>query len=176
MDISLIACINKANALGKDNKLLYHIKSDLSTFKTLTTHNIIIMGKNTYESLPKKPLPNRTTIIITNEKDYNPEVAEDSTVFVCDSIESAIMTAETIINNDEKIFVVGGASIYRQFLEQKLVKRMFLTVVDDDAEGDVFFPEINHEEWETIVKMPPINENGVVYNFMIMECKHKTND
>ena len=170
MRISLIACINKVNALGKDNELLYHIKEDLANFKRLTLGNIIIMGKTTYESLPKKPLPNRTTIIISSDEDYNPQTSDGSDiVYVCDTIESALLTAETICDGKE-VFVVGGASIYNQFINQGLVDTMFLTLVDDETEGDVLFPTINQEEWCTVFKLAAhVEENQPSYEFLILK-------
>ena len=170
MRISLIACINKVNALGKNNDLLYHIKEDLVNFKRLTLGNIIIMGKTTYESLPKKPLPNRTTIIISSDENYNPQVSDDAdTVYVCDTIESALSTAETICEGKE-VFVVGGASIYHQFINQRLVDTMFLTVVDDDAEGDVSFPSINQEDFRTVFKLTAhVEEGKPSYEFLILK-------
>lgn len=171
MEVSLIVCINKVNALGKDNKLLYHIKEDLANFKRLTLGNILIMGKNTYESLPKKPLSKRTTIIIADDKEYKPEVSEGEEVFVCDSIESALSTAE-VISEEKEVFVVGGASIYRQFIEQDLVDTMFITLVDDDMKGDVVFPNINESEWQTIFKVEAHHEeNQPRYGYIILKKK-----
>ena len=171
MEINLIACINKVNALGKDNELLYHISSDLKNFKSLTMNGIIIMGKNTYESLPKKPLPNRTTIIICNEENYTPFVEENKSVFVADSIPTALGIAETLPNKN--VWVIGGASIYRQFIEQGLVDKLYLTVVDDDTQGDVHFPTFGDIDYRLLFKTPTIKETErgrlLSYQFHIYE-------
>ncbi len=170
MKINLIACINQVNALGKNNVLLYHISSDLANFKRLTLGKVIIMGKNTYESLPKKPLPNRTTIIICNEEDYTPSAETNDDVFIVDSIEAALNTAETL--NVEEVFVVGGASIYKQFMEQDLVDKMFITLVNDETEGDVEFPQIDSTKW--VIRylsdaMKAASKGKLTYNFIIYE-------
>lgn len=173
MRIKLIACINKVNALGKNNELLYHIKSDLANFKRLTLNEVIIMGRNTYESLPKKPLPNRTSIIISHNMEYQPTVGNSDSVFVADSIESAISIAETL--DCESIWVIGGASIYEQFIARKLVDEIYLTVVDDELEGDVFFPYIDENQFTLRYKSNPIIEgdedSSVSHSFQIYERK-----
>lgn len=156
MKIKLIACINNVNALGKDNQLLYHLKSDLSNFKSLTMGGILIMGKNTYESIPQKPLPHRTTIIICNEEDYVPECKEGKEVYVVDSIESALGVIETFDNDN--VWVVGGASIYKQFIEQDLVDTMVLTIVDDDTPGDVTFPTVDLNKYRLAYQSAPMSE------------------
>ena len=175
MKIKLIACINKVNALGKNNELLYHIPSDLANFKRLTINEVIIMGKNTYESLPKKPLPNRTTIIINDDMEYLPKVEGEDSVFIADSIQSALSIAETL--DCESVWVVGGASIYSQFIAKKIVDEMFLTVVDDDTEGDVTFPLINEDEFILRYKSHPIKEGkgktAITHSLHIYEKKSK---
>ena len=167
MNINLVVCINSKNALGKNNELLYHIPSDLANFKRLTNGGVLIMGKNTYESLPKKPLPNRKTIIICNEEDYVPQASEE--VLVIDSIEGAIQLAETLGNDN--IFVVGGASIYRQFIELGLVDKMYVTRVNDDIDGDVSFPEISENDWVMRYLSDNMTFENLTYNFIIYEKK-----
>lgn len=146
MKINIIACINSVDAIGKDNKLLYRIPSDLLNFKLLTDGRVIIMGRNTYESLPKKPLKNRIHIIISSDADYTPTCREGETVYVVNSIDAAIQTAETF--GIEEVFVIGGASVYRQFMEQDNVDKLFITLVEDEEEGDVHFPAIEDSKWQ----------------------------
>ena len=174
MRIKLIACINNVHALGKDNELLYHIPSDLANFKRLTMNEVVVMGRNTYESLPKKPLPNRTSIVISSDVEYQPSVSNDSdSVFVADSIESAISIAETLDCNT--IWVIGGASIYEQFVAKKMADEIYLTVVDDELEGDVVFPYIDENQFTLRYKSNPIKEGDgdscITHSFQIYQRK-----
>ena len=145
----IICCINNKFYIGKNNKLLYHIKDDMDNFKNITTGNVVIMGRNTFESLPnKKPLPNRINIIITSNKNYHIESNENT--YIASSIEDAANLCKSLFN-DKKWYVIGGASIYKQFLSLNMVDEMLLTIVDDNTEGDVkvdFFEDPIHN-WNT---------------------------
>jgi len=136
--ISIIVAIAQNNAIGKDNQLLWHIPADLKRFKQLTTGNTIVMGKRTFESLPVRPLPNRRSIVIT---DVPGEQIEGCTMAY--SIEDAIGKMDT----DKENFVIGGGSVYRQFLP--FSQQLYLTVVQRDFDADIFFPEIDYSEWES---------------------------
>lgn len=136
--ITLIAAASKNNALGKDNDLLWHLPDDFKHFKQKTTGHKIIMGRKTFESFPK-PLPNRTHIIITRNRDYN--TPYDDCIIV-HSIEAAIKLTE----NDAVAFVIGGGEIYRQSV--KFATSIELTRVHKAFEADTFFPEIDLSEWE----------------------------
>lgn len=130
----IICCINNKFYIGKDNKLLYHIKDDMDNFKKITTGNVVIMGRNTFESLPnKKPLPNRINIIITSDKNYH--INSNENTYIASSIEDAIDLCQSLFN-DKKWYIIGGASIYKQFLSLNMVDEMLLTIVDDNIEGD----------------------------------------
>ena len=143
LQLNIIACINDKLVLGKDNDLLYRLPSDLKHFKALTTNNVVIMGKKTYESLPVKPLPNRVNIVLTSDVNLNVENGH-----VCQSIEECLEICR-ILYTDKKIFIIGGASIYRQFLALGIIDTMFISHVYDDADGDVYFPNVFHNgEWE----------------------------
>lgn len=131
----IICCFNNKFYIGKDNKLLYHIKDDMDNFKKLTTRNVVIMGRNTFESLPNKaPLPNRINIIITSDKSYHIKSNEET--YIVSNIQDAMDLCQTLFK-DKKWFVIGGASIYKQFLSLNIVDGMYLTIVDDNTEGDV---------------------------------------
>jgi dihydrofolate reductase len=136
--ISIIVAIASNNAIGKDNQLLWHIPEDLKRFKKLTTGHTIVMGKRTFESLPIRPLPNRRSVVIT---DIPGEQIEGCVMAY--SIEDAIEKMEPGAEN----FIIGGGSVYRQFLP--LAHRLYLTLVQKDFDADTFFPEIDFEEWET---------------------------
>lgn len=150
MKFSLIACINRRLAIGNENKLLYHIPNDLENFRRMTTNNVIIMGRKTFESLPnQKPLPNRINIVITSNKDWEIE-GDYENLFVVNDIETAVGFCEAYYS-DKECFVIGGESIYNEFIERELVETMYLTVVNDDTEGDAHFPKhiFEDDRWYT---------------------------
>lgn len=136
--IIMIAAVAENNALGKDNEMIWHLPDDFKRFKQLTTGHHIIMGRKTFESLPKL-LPNRTHIIITRQKDYNPE-----NCIVADNLADAIKKAPA----NEDIFIIGGGEIYK--LGLPFADRIELTKVHSQFEADAFFPEIPSSEWELI--------------------------
>ena len=134
--IIMIAAVAENNALGENNKLVWHLPNDFKRFKTLTSGHHIIMGRKTFESFPK-PLPNRTHIVISRQKDYQPEGC-----IVVDSMEKAV----AICPKDETSYIIGGGEIYN--LGLPFTDRMEITRVHHNFEADAFFPEINLEEWE----------------------------
>lgn len=153
--LSIIACISQTNrAIGYQNRLLYHIKSDLTRFRELTTGHTIIMGRKTYESLPNGALPHRRNIVVSRS------MQEMEGCEVYPNLDAALKAAES----PQEIFIIGGESIYRQSLPA--AHKLYLTVVDDaPQQADAFFPEINPEEWELIEKEMR-NENGLSFSFL----------
>lgn len=139
--ISIIVAIAENFAIGLDNKLLWHIPDDLKRFKKLTSGHKIIMGRNTLLSLPKWPLPNRESIVITDKP--------DETFDGCTMVHS-IGEAAALCPKDEECFIIGGASIYRQFMP--LADRLCITRVHKPFEADTFFPEIADNEWKLVEK------------------------
>lgn len=138
--ITLIAAIAQNNALGKNNDLIWHLPADLKHFRQLTTGHHIIMGRKTYESIGK-PLPNRTTIIVTRNKEYFQEGC-----LIASSLEEAI----EICKNEKTVCIVGGEQIYRQALENNLVDSLEITLVHHEFDADAFFPKIDITIWEEI--------------------------
>jgi len=139
--VSIIVAIAENMAIGKNNDLLWHIPADLKRFKQITSGHPVIMGKRTWESLPKRPLPNRRNIVITDipgEKIDGCEMAY--------SIDDAV----SMCSPGEENFIIGGASVYRQFLP--LADRLYLTLVRKFFDADVFFPEIDFTQWKLISK------------------------
>lgn len=136
--ITIIAAAAENNALGKDNNLLWHLPDDFKRFKEITSGHYIIMGRKTFESFPK-PLPNRTHVIITRQKGYNP-----AGCIVVDSMESAIEACP----KEEDVFIIGGGEIYN--LGMPFTDIIELTRVHESFEADAFFPEIDRNEWELI--------------------------
>ncbi len=160
--ISIIVAISKNYGIGKDNKLLCYLSDDLKRFKKLTTANVIVMGKVTYKSLPKGALPNRKNIVITDDKNDN----FDSCI-MAHSIEDAIEKCDDVLEN----FIIGGGSIYRQFLP--FANKLYLTKIHKSFEADTFFPEINFDEWNLIEQenFKADEKNQYDYTYLIYERK-----
>jgi len=137
-NISIIVAIAENNAIGKDNRLLWHISEDLKRFRRITTGKTVIMGKNTFTSLPNGALPNRKNIVIS---DNTNDRFEGCTMAW--SIEDALEKCD----NSES-FIIGGGSIYKQFLQ--LANKLYLTRVHKNFDADTFFPEINTNEWDEV--------------------------
>jgi len=160
--ISIIVAISENYGIGKDNKLLCYLSDDLKRFKKLTTANVVVMGKVTYKSLPKGALPNRKNIVITDDNKDN----FDSCVMV-HSIEDAIEKCDDVLEN----FIIGGGSIYRQFLP--FANKLYLTKIHKSFEADTFFPEINFDEWNLIEQedFKADEKNQYDYTYLIYERK-----
>ena len=142
--ITLIAAISTNNALGKDNDLIWRLPADLKRFKKVTSGHHILMGRNTFESIGK-PLPNRTSVIITRNNNYKKEGC-----LIAYSLEEAIAFTE-----GKDAFIIGGAQVYKQALENNLIDQLDITRVHQEFEADVFFPEIDDKYWK---------ESKTVYN------------
>lgn len=136
--IIMIAAVAENNALGKGNKLVWHLPNDFKRFKSLTSGHHIIMGRKTFESFPK-PLPNRIHVIITRQKEYQAEGC-----IIVDSIEKAL----EICPKDEDTFIIGGGEIYS--LGLPYTNKIEITQVHHAFEADTYFPEINKEEWKIV--------------------------
>ncbi len=134
----LIAATSLNNALGKDNKIIWHLPDDFKRFKELTSGHHIVMGRKTFESFPK-PLPNRTHVVITRQKNYHPEGC-----IVVNSIEGAF----EICPKNEDVFLIGGAEIYE--LGLPFIDKIELTLINDNFKADAFFPKIDFSKWELI--------------------------
>lgn len=148
--ISIIAAIDNRMAIGFQNKLLFWLPNDLKRFKALTTGNTIIMGRKTFESLPKGALPNRRNIVLSSNPNLHCLGAE---VFV--SLESALESCQ----ESEHVYIIGGASVYRQAFP--LADELCLTEIDSIApQADTFFPEVSQTIWhEKSREVHPADEN-----------------
>ncbi|MBC8319270.1 MAG: dihydrofolate reductase [Bacteroidetes bacterium] len=161
-NISIIVAIASNNAIGKDNDLLWHISKDLKRFKQITKDHYVVMGKRTYYSLPVQPLPNRTNMIITDVPDE-----EIDNCLMAYSIEEAIDKMDSSKEN----FIIGGGSIYKQFMPH--ANKLYITRVHKDYEADTFFPEISLDYWELIYEQHIDNDpqNDFTYTFEIYNKK-----
>ena len=162
--ITIIAAIAKNNALGKDNDLIWHLPADLKRFKKVTSGHHILMGRNTFESIGK-PLPNRTTIIITRNKEYFKDGC-----LIANSIEEAI----ELVENKDEIFIIGGAQIYKETIEKNLADRLDITLVHHEFEADVFFPEIDLTIWEEASRENFIADEKNKFDFSFVSYTKKT--
>jgi dihydrofolate reductase len=153
--LSIIAAVSLNNALGKDNKLLWHLPADLKRLKELTMGHHLIMGRKTFESLGR-PLPGRPHIVISRDANL-----KFDGVTVVDSLEKAFELAK----NDNQPFVFGGAEIYKQALP--FIERIYLTRVNETFEGDAYFPELDTVEWELLSKLDfePDEKNKFHYSY-----------
>ena len=137
--ITLIAAAGENNALGKNNEMIWHLPDDFKRFKNLTTGNKIILGRKTYESFDK-PLPNRTHIIITHQKNYAEKVDQS-----CCIVANGLQEALALTNPEEENFIIGGGEIYK--LALPFADKIELTRVHGSFEADAFFPEIDENQW-----------------------------
>jgi dihydrofolate reductase len=160
--ITLIAAIAHNNAIGKDNDLIWHLPADLKRFKSTTSGHHIIMGRNTYESIGK-PLPNRTSVIITRNSDYTAEGC-----IVVNSLEEAIKVAK----DDVSPFIIGGAQIYNQAIE--IADKLDITEVHHQFDADVFFPEIDLKVWQEMSreKFSSDEKNQYDYSFITYQKRY----
>lgn len=161
--ISIIAAVASDNGLGKDNELLWNIPEDLRRFKKLTLGKCVIMGKRTWLSLPRRPLPDRKNIVLTDI----PGECIDCSVTAY-SVDDALGKC----GKDEDIFIIGGGSVYRQFMN--IADRLLITHVHQTAPADTWFPEIDPDVWE--IKEKEDHESDAQgnpsYTYIIYERKN----
>ncbi len=162
-NLSIIVACAQNMAIGKDNDLLWHISDDLKRFKHLTSGHTVIMGRRTFESLPKKPLPKRRNIVLTHDTDFHYEVPETAsgTLEVAHSISQVLK----MIEGEEESFIMGGAAVYKAFLPW--VKNLYLTWVYQDFEADVYFPPIDLSVFRQVHMSERFTdpESGLVYAY-----------
>lgn len=161
--LKILVAFDENRVIGKNNALIWHLPADLKRFKALTTGHVIIMGRKTFESIGK-PLPNRTTIVISRQTNLQIEG-----VILAHSVEEAILKAKSITRDD--IFIVGGAEIYT--LSLPLVDQVLVTQLHDIFEGDAFFPEISSEMWDLTEQERGITDDKNRYQFSYITYSRK---
>jgi dihydrofolate reductase len=155
-NISIIVAIAENFAIGKNNDLLFHLPNDLKRFKQITLGKPVIMGRNTFLSLPNGPLKNRRNIVISDIPDDYFDGCE-----MTSSIEGAI----ELVKNEEESFIIGGGMIYRQFYP--VAGKLYLTLVHKPFDADIFFPEIFYNEWTEESREDHFDEkNGFHYSYL----------
>ncbi|MBX2962372.1 MAG: dihydrofolate reductase [Cyclobacteriaceae bacterium] len=164
MTISLIAALTQNNVIGKNNDLPWHLPDDMKYFMQTTKGHPVIMGRKNYDSIPEKfrPLPNRTNIVVTRQKDF---VATGC--IVTHSLAEALDKA-TSIDTDE-IFIIGGAEIYKQGLPK--ATKLYLTEIQGTIEGDTFFPEVDKTVWKETSRVhhPADERHRFAFDFVTYE-------
>ncbi len=155
--LSIIVAIAQNGAIGRNNNLLWHLGSDLKRFKQLTMGHPVVMGRRTWESLPKKPLPGRRNIVLTQNTDYTAEGAE-----VVHSVAGLFKALKGV---DDEVFIMGGAAIYELLLPY--THRLYITRVYRDYEADVYFPTIDMSEFTLVKFGEPLHddESGLDYAY-----------
>lgn len=153
--LSIIVAVAENNVIGKDNKLIWHLPEDLKRFKKLTTGHTIIMGRKTFESLGRV-LPNRKHVILCNDMELN---IEDENVEVLEDISML----KQYIDSTEENFVIGGATIYKLLLPY--ANKIYLTLIHEKFEGDVFFPEIDEREWKVVETEKGLKDEKNPYDY-----------
>jgi dihydrofolate reductase len=156
MNVSIIVAVSRNLVIGKDNQLIWKLSADLKRFKALTTGHTIIMGRKTFDSIGK-PLPDRTSIVITRQKDYKIEGC-----IVVNSLEEALEKS----SDQEEVFVIGGGAIYKEALAK--ANKIYYTKVHNNFEGDTFFPVLDLKEWESVNREDrlPDEKNEIPYSFI----------
>ena len=161
--LTIIVAAGEKNAIGKDNDLIWHLSNDLKRFKSLTNGHHIIMGRKTFESFPK-PLPNRTHIVITRQKDYKAPTG----VIIVNSLTDAIDAAR----NDPQPFIIGGGEIYKQSMS--LADKLEITRVHSTFEdADTFFPEIDAMHWKEVSRTTHDADEKHAYAFSFISYEKR---
>jgi dihydrofolate reductase len=158
--LAIIVAVDENNAIGKDNKLLWHITEDLKYFKLITNGHPVIMGRKTFESIGCA-LPGRMNIVISR----NPQFAATGCCVVS-SLDEAILVASAI---DENQFIIGGASIYRDAVS--VADTIYMTVVHNRYDADTFFPEISKNEWDEVERIDFERGKDFEYPFSFLKLK-----
>jgi dihydrofolate reductase len=166
MIISLIAAVTENRVIGKDNDLPWHLPDDMKFFMETTKGHHVIMGRKNYESLPAKfrPLPNRTNIVITRQKNFSAPGCE-----VVNSLEAAVEIAKA--STEPEVFIIGGAEIFNQSMH--LADRLYITEIRTSLDGDTYFPLIDKNNWTAVsVKSHPVDEkHKYAFDFVTYERK-----
>jgi dihydrofolate reductase len=162
--ISLIAAVSKNHVIGKNNDLPWNLPDDMKFFMNTTKAHHCIMGRKNYESIPEKfrPLPNRTNIVVTRQKDF-----QAPGCIVVNAIDKGLTIARE--NGEAETFIIGGAEIYRSTMEQ--TNRMYLTEIDAVIEGDTYFPEFDKKIWKEIKRQHHVADerHKFAFDFVVYE-------
>ena len=157
--LSIIVAHDKNNGIGNKTQIPWHLPKDFEWFKKNTMNKTVVMGTTTYFSLPKKfrPLPKRENIVLCNQCEYFEQIENEGT--------KLFTTIEDVLDytNDKDTFIIGGASIYNQFVN--LVDMLYITKINKEFECDTFFPNVDYSKWKHMYESDAINENDIEFTF-----------
>ena len=161
MIVSAIAAVSKNGVIGKDNQIPWYLPADLAYFKRTTLGHHVVMGRLSFLSMDG-PLPKRTNIVITRDVFFTA-----TGCLIAHSVEEALALA--LDAGETEVFILGGGQIYRQ--SQEYWDRVYLTAIDAEIEGEVYFPELKKEEWKLVTEEPhkADEKNPFSYNFQVFE-------
>ncbi len=155
--MNFIVAVSKDYAIGKDNNLLFNLPSDLKYFKQMTTGKVVVMGQNTYLSLPKRPLPNRINIVLSNDYNFN-----DNSIIIVRSVEELFRELEKY--NTDDVMICGGASVYNLMMDY--CKTAYITMIDASVPADTFIHNLDKKNnWTLIKESETMHENGLNFTF-----------
>lgn len=154
--VSIIVAMTENNAIGLDNKLLFQFKEDMKHFVKLTKHNVVIMGRKTFESIGKE-LPNRINYVVSS----NP----DNYILGCKSVKEAVKDAKENFS-DKEIFIIGGGQVYKTAIEEDIVDSIYATTIKLQCYGDTFFPTIDNDKWEVNEHIGEYEQDGISYSIV----------
>lgn len=156
--IAMIACMARNRVIGKNNQMPWHLPEDLKFFKRTTMGYPVVMGRRTYESIGQA-LPGRENIILTRDKHFTADQCR------------IVHRVEDVLQMKKDLFIIGGAATYEQFMPY--ADRLYITIIDQDVEGDTFFPVIDPEEWRLIKREPGIKDENNPYDYTFNTYERK---
>ncbi len=163
--LAILAAVSANRVIGLNNTLPWHLPADLKHFKQLTTGQIVVMGRRTFDSIGR-PLPDRTNVVLTRQRHF-----DWPGILTAGSIQEVL---EHFCGDDRQIFIIGGAEIYQQTLP--FCQRLYLTEIQQDFAGDTFFPEYDRDDWrETSREMHQATDSGIEYHFVVLDRKQPVN-
>lgn len=159
--IKIILAVDENGAIGKDNDMLYYIKDDLANFKKLTTDNVIVMGRNTWESLPIRPLPNRENVVLTRS---------DITLDGCKILRSMDELKDFIKNQEKDVYIIGGANVYNQVIDEDIVDEVHITFIKDFVSDADTFVDVDkiREKFTNQEYVTTFRQDGIDADYVIL--------
>lgn len=169
-EINLIAAMSENRCIGKNGTIPFYNAEDMKRFKEITTGNVVVMGSNTFKSLPKGKLPNRINVVITRDEGFISTLKNDKEILVADSVENAIKLYNSWFYHQKglkeckKLFIIGGGMIYDYCIQNGLADRIYLTTIKEVVEnGDTFFPTLDENKWKLVSRE---ETNGVLFDVL----------